>query len=81
MVQIKIRSGLVGEDIILTQEWTNLPNENCAVYSFKEIELLQKGGINPEDLKKIHSIKKYLNGEIVAMGVQNGTGQSTDSQR
>jgi len=60
----RMRSGLLGEDVLLAADDAEIPPDNTlAVY--REAELRWVVGRSPEQLKRIHAVKSMLDGDVV----------------
>jgi hypothetical protein len=61
---VKVRWRLLDEDVILAADHAQIPSDNgLAVY--REAELRELVGKTPEQLRKIHAVKKAIDGEVL----------------
>jgi len=68
----RMRSGLLGEDILLAADDAEIPPDNTLVV-YRESELRRVVGRPPEQLRRIHVARKMLDGELLKPGRQGTT--------
>jgi len=61
----RVRSRVPGEDILFAADDAQIPPDNSLV-AYRESELRQLVGLTPEEIRRIHAVKKALDGEVVA---------------
>lgn len=63
----QVRSRVLGEDVLFAADNAEIPPDNALVV-YRESELRQVVGRSPEEMRKIHLVKKMIDGEIIDNG-------------
>jgi hypothetical protein len=61
---VRVQSQVVGEDVLWVADDVEIPADNDLVV-YREAELRELVGKTPEDLRRIHEVKKGIDGEVV----------------
>ena len=58
----RVRSRVLGEDVLWAADDAEVPDTDLVVYRASELAALD--GLDPDALRKIHDVKKELDGEV-----------------
>ena len=61
----QVRSQVLGEDVLFAADDAQIPPDNTLVV-YRESELRQLVGRSPEEIRRIHMVKKAFDGEVIA---------------